>query len=327
MVFPSTHLQKQALSCFVLVVFLNVVGCHKQQLSQQYSFLVLPRTQGNAFHSSLVAGAKAEAKEQRISLQVNASAREDDYDFQEQELLKLLHQRSFDGVIITPGHSTKLIPTLRRLDQQRVPFIVVDTPLELSGEKAFAHYCGFIGTDNRRGGNLAAEYVGEKIRKGNVLLVRGVMTHRTSQDRELGFLEVIKRYPDVRIVHVVEGEWNSEDAKKALHPFARRELSKIDAVFAYNDLMALGAAEVMRRSNLHPLIVGYDGILEVQSAIIAGQIDATVTQAPETMGKRAVVKLRQCIEEQSFPASTELTHVTLLMATRTLTAVSSYEQK
>lgn len=301
-------------------------GCQRQSTLPQYTFLVLPRTQGNAFHSSLVSGAKAAAMKENIDLRIYAASSEDDYEFQARYLQDAIERKDVDGVVITPAHSSKLIPLLRQLDLQSIPFVVVDTPLELSNERPFSYYCGFVGTDNRRGGKLAAGYVGETVRTGEVLLMRGVVSHRTSQDREMGFLEGIKRYPKMHISHIVEGHWNTSDAKKALSSFSRSELAKIDAVFAYNDLMALGVAEEFRRYNLRPTIVGYDGLLKAQSAIIDGSIDATVTQAPETMGRRAVTKLRDCIVRRVYEEETELTHVTLLKATRTLTAVSNYEQ-
>lgn len=307
--------------------FCVFMGCQQQPTSSQYTFLVLPRTLGNEFHSSLVAGIKGAAIEERVKLQVHASATEDDYAFQEGYLREVILGKNVDGVVVTPGHSSRLIPALRQLDRHGIPFIVVDTPLELSNEPLFDHYCGFVGTDNRRGGNLAAEYIGEKIHEGNVLLMRGVVSHRTSKDREIGFLTTIKRYPKIRIAHILEGQWNGSDAQAALRTLSRDELEAIDAVFAYNDLMALGVAEFLQQHHLRPLIVGYDGLLKAQSAIIAEEIDATVTQAPGVMGRRAVAMLRKCIDEQSYSGETELTHVTLLMATRTLTAVSGYEQK
>lgn len=311
----------------VICIFCILCNCQRQPTSPQYTFLVLPRTLSNDFHSSLVAGTRAAAIEEHVALQIYASVSEDDYDFQERYLYQTVTQKNVDGVVITPGHSTKLIPILRQLDNNGIPFIIVDTPLELSNEPPFEHYCGFVGTDNQRGGGLAAEYIGETMPAGNVLLMRGVVSHLTSQDRETGFLATIKRYPKIRIAHIVEGRWNEFDAKDALSTFSPAELATIDAVFAYNDLMALAVAEVFQQYRLRPLIVGYDGILKAQSAIIDGLIDATVTQAPDAMGRRAIAKLRQCIEQKSYHGETELTHVSLLMATRTLTAVSSYDQK
>lgn len=312
---------------FAILGFGVFPACQQSQRAPQYTFLFLPRTQQNAFHLSLANGAKSEAGKLGVALRTHASIHEDDYAFQENYLHLAAMQPSVDGVIITPGHSEKLIPTLQRLDSKGIPFIVVDTPLELIRESHFSCYCGFIGTDNKRGGNLAAQYIGETLKEGNILLVRGVSSHRTSQDRETGFLERIKQYPKIKIARIIEGDWDTHKTKAALKGVPKDELPKIHAVFAYNDLMAMGVGEYFTEHHLRPLIVGYDGILEVQSAIIDGHIDATVTQAPETMGRLAVSQLKSCIEQKSFKGKTELTHVTLLKATRTLTAVSSYEKE
>lgn len=309
------------------IISCTLTGCQNSSSKTRYTFLVLPRTLANDFHFSLVEGVRTAALEQQVDLQIHPSVTEDDYVFQAQYLKELVGEGKADGVIITPAHSTKLVPLLRQLDRRGIPFIVVDTPLELPGEVVFKNYCGFIGTDNQRGGSLAADYVGRTLRKGKILLMRGVHTHRTSQDREIGFLKAIKSYPDIHIQHIVDGYWNSLDARKAVAALSGGELSGLDGVFAYNDLMALGAAEIFQRRGQRPLIVGYDGIVEVQSAIIAGNLDATVTQAPAMMGKRAVEKLKECIQRHTYPGDIELTPVTLLMATRTLTSVTSYERK
>lgn len=165
------------------------------------------------------------------------------------------------------------------------------------------------------------------MRQGKVLLIRGIMSQLTSQDRELGFLTAIRKYPAIHIEQIIEGQWSTQNTIEALQQLSRVQLGQFQAVFAYNDLMALGAATSFQKYALRPLIVGYDGILEAQSAILAGDIDATVTQDPGEMGRRAVLRLRQCIEQQVFHGDTDLTHASLLLAVRTLTAVSSYGQE
>lgn len=303
-------------------LFLSAFISCKQETARPDTYLVLPRTLSNDFHASLMAGTKAAAIKQKIILEIHASDSEDDYSFQEHYLNEAVRNGNVDGVIITPGHSTNLIPVLRELDIHSIPFVIVDTPLELSNERPFMYYCGFVGTDNLRGGGFAAEYIGKTIQTGNVLLMRGVTSHRTSQDRESGFLDKIKRYPEIHIANVVEGQWNTEKAMMAMNSLSPKELRSIKAVFAYNDLMALGVADFFQKHGLRPLIVGYDGILEAQSAIIGGKIDATVTQAPNIMGQHAVTMLQQCIEKHAYNAQSVSTPVTLLMGTRTLTAVS-----
>jgi ABC-type sugar transport system substrate-binding protein len=100
---------------------------------------------------------------------------------------------------------------------------------------------------------------------------------------------------------------------------------KVVAIFAYNDLMALGAADFYEGKKDRPIIVGFDGLAEAQSAILSGSIDATIVQTPDLMGETAVKLLSRCVKENKYPQEMHLTHVSLLKATRILTSISNYK--
>ncbi len=118
---------------------------------------------------------------------------------------------------------------------------------------------------------------------GRVVQIQGDDDHPACRARSDGFLSALKARPGIILVHDVPAKWDKAEAglrfKEAL------KLQKIvDAVYAHNDMMALGvseasSAELNIRQEL--LIIGTDGItgpgagLEMLSK---GQIDATVHQ-------------------------------------------------
>ena len=170
------------------------------------------------------------------------------------------------------------------------------------------------------GGKLAAQFIAKKIKTGNVVLIRGVASHRTSIDREKGFLEGIKQYPSIKVIAILNGEWHPDIAIGALKKFQNRSTVNIDAIFAYNDPMVLAIAEQIKGENPRPILVGYNGDKDVQKAILSGKIDASVVQTPELMGRRAVEALLHCHRD-----SVTLTPVSIVTVTRTLATFSKID--
>jgi ribose transport system substrate-binding protein len=76
----------------------------------------------------------------------------------------------------------------------------------------------------------------------------------------------------------------------------------VKAVFAANDLMALGAAEAMKaRGRMgQVLIVGFDAIPEAAQAVLKGDLAASVAQSPYNMGKFGVENALKVLRGQTI---------------------------
>ena len=62
----------------------------------------------------------------------------------------------------------------------------------------------------------------------------------------------------------------------------------IQAIFAQNDEMALGAIEAAKSANKKVLIVGFDGTADGVKAVENGTMSATIAQQPDIMGQQGV---------------------------------------
>ena len=294
-----------------------LVGNHPES-----QILLLPRTLSNEFHSLIVDGARTAAKSIDRKMSVFAPLDEGDFAFQHQRLLLALqHPEYIGGVVLTPNHSGRAIQSLEELERRSIPYVIVDTAVDFSGTKLKPRfYCGFVSTDNVRGGRVAAEYIGKKLGSGNVILIQGLNGQQSSVDRELGFTRTMReKFPLIKVSHRLQGFWRAEATEKALASLSSKEVRKVKAIFAYNDLMAIGASHYfLKRGLRRPLIVGFDGLLAAQKAIIENRIDATITQNPELMGKLAVLRLESCIKTKQFLGSKFEIQLALLQLARTL---------
>jgi ribose transport system substrate-binding protein len=162
------------------------------------------------------------------------------------------------------------------------------------------------------------------LRGGDILMMRGNHTQKTSIDREKGFLAEIRKSDQFNISSYLSGYWEIEPAFNAISTYMKTSHKMPDAVFAYSDSMAIGVSRYFQSKGFkqRPLIVGVDGVLLGQQAVLEGRIDASVVQAPEVMGETALNELTKCIHGKQTESAVRLTPVTLLKANRTLEVVN-----
>lgn len=307
-----------------IFVFLIPNACQKNS-KPPADILFLAKTEKNPYHLSLIQGAKLEAEKERINLEVLAPSTEENFRFQEEILGKIAVAKNYDAVLLSPNHSEALLDELWTLSQSGIQFLIVDTPLNYNGlfQEPLKGDCGFVGTDNIQGGTLAAQFITRKIRGGNVVVIRGIQSHRTSMDRENGFVNELKKHPNFKIIQFIDGMWDPKHALSRFTTFVQKHHPRIDAIFAYNDLMAVEVAQYFKGGK-KPIIVGFDGTKEAQKEILKGPMDASVVQTPNLMGRIAIQKIRECILQKHSHKSS-LTPVTLITADVTLKTISSFE--
>ncbi|MBE0344155.1 D-ribose ABC transporter substrate-binding protein, partial [Paenibacillus sp. 28ISP30-2] len=84
----------------------------------------------------------------------------------------------------------------------------------------------------------------------------------------------------------------------------------VQAVFAHNDEMALGAIEAIQSSGKNIPVIGFDGNEDALKSIKEGKLTATVAQQPELIGQLAVRAVQDVLQgktvKKSIPAKLEL---------------------
>lgn len=308
---------------FLIITLSWGVGCNSSSNAVQYEMNIayIAKLPKESFHDGIANGVKKEASKLKIHVDIFPAKSQQDVSTQREKLQDIAQRRNYQGVLLAPNNSQALIEDVRALNKANIPVVLVDTPLAESDEsRQLTNICGFVGTDNALAGKLAAKFVASELPRGNILLMRGNHGHRSSIDREKGFREEIAKYPLFKIVDLLSGLWETEESLKVFSKYMSGPHKSFDAVFAYSDPMALGVSLYYSQKNLksRPLIVGVDGVLLGQQAVLSGKTDATVVQAPEMMGEIATHRLYECITQGPVTATVVLTPVTLLKASRTL---------
>jgi ribose transport system substrate-binding protein len=248
-------------------------------------------TLNNPFFVDLRDGAQAAAKQQKVNLVVldaqNDSARE-------ASQIEDLIQRKVAVIAINPTDSDAIVPTIQKINAAKIPVITVDRGA--NGGTVAAH----IASDNVAGGTMAADYVGKRLRgKGNVVMLEGIAGTSAARDRGKGFRAGLKGFPGIKLVAVQTADFDRAKGLSVMENILQAN-KRIDAVFAQNDEMALGAIQAIEAAKRQKemFVVGFDAIGDALTAIKAGKMAATVAQQPKVMGRLAVEAAVKVVKKQ-----------------------------
>lgn len=237
-------------------------------------------TLNNPFFVELKEGAEAAARKLGVDLVVVDA--QNDANRQLASIENLIQKR-VSVILVNPTDSAAVVPAIRAANKAGIPVITVDRGA--SGGEVATH----IASDNVAGGRMAAEYVVKLLGgKGRVVELEGIPGTSAARDRGKGFNEVLKKYPGIEVVARQEAGF---DRAKGLHVMENilQAQPRIDAVFAHNDEMALGALKALAAAGRTGIkVVGFDAIDDAVKAVKDGQLAATVAQKPAEMGRLAV---------------------------------------
>lgn len=216
-------------------------------------------------------------------------------------------QQKLDLIVINPTDSDAIVTAVEEANKAGIPVITVDRGA--NGGMVIAH----IASDNVAGGMMAGEYVAMLLGgKGNVVELEGIVGTSAARDRGQGFGAAISKYPDIKIVAKQVANFNRAEGLVVMENILQAN-PNIDAVFAHNDEMALGAIEAIKAAGLLDKIkvVGFDAVDDAVAAVNAGEMAATVAQQPFLMGQLAVVKAFEYLTIGTIYIPVDLQLVTL----------------
>jgi len=264
----------------------------------------VPKTLDQEFWVTTEKGARAGGRKEDATVLVQAPTGELAVDEQIAIVENLLTQK-IDALVIAPADSILMKPVLERA-AEKVPVILVDT--DIPGWKQKDSY---IGSDNFHAGLEAGRYLKKQMHgKGTIGLITGIPGSVPGDQREAGMRKAIEG-TDIKVVGEVAADFDRLKAVGAMEDLLQTH-PDLDAVFATNDQMALGAIEALQTYKSDAILVGVDGAVEATQAIIGGDMDATVAQNPYAMGKVGVEEATKAANGKSIDPkiNTGLTLVT-----------------
>ena len=238
---------------------------------------------GNPFFVQIAHGAQTEAKKLNPSAKFSAESSNYDVNNQTNQMDNFVSSGA-NLILLNAADSKGIAPAVMRAKAAGIVVVAVDVGAE-GGVDAT------VTSNNKQAGQLDGKYVGDRLKgKGNVVIVNGPPVTAVT-DRVAGFLEEIKKFPDIKILSQDQNAGGSRDGGLRVMSDLLTAFPKIDAVFAINDPTAIGcdlAAKQSQRKDF--FIVGVDGAPDIVPALKDKDslIAASAAQDPFTMAGKAV---------------------------------------
>ncbi len=279
--------------CSVLLASL-CVACGRGSSSRQLSIAVIPKGTTHEFWKSIHAGAIKASRELTaqgtpVTIIWKGPFREDDREQQVQVVEGFLSQ-GIQGIVLAPLDNRALVRPVEEAQQAGVPTVIIDSGLESDVP------ISFVATDNRKGGRMAADRLGERLGgRGKVLMLRYAEGSASTTEREAGFLEELQaRYPNITLVSTDQYAGPTrETAKQASENLLNRYGGVLQGIFTPNESSTIGMLLALQDIGKAGKVrfVGFDASAILIDAIRSGQLDGVVVQNPMRMGYLGVMTM------------------------------------
>ena len=279
----------------LLVLLLAAAGCNSSTksgpaASKKYRVAVVPKGTTHVFWKSVHAGALKAAKELgNVEIDWNGPMNEGDREGQI-TLVQNFIAGEVDGLVLAPLDRTALVPFVRDAKQSDIPTVIFDSALDPKADELIVSY---VATDNYNGGVLAARELSRRLNgRGNVILLRYAAGSESTEQREQGFLDTLKKEsPDIKILS--DNQYSGTTLGSAFDVSLRLLNSfgdKVNGIFTVGEPLTIGMLKALKQEGLagKVIFIGFDSSPEAIDGMRAGHVHGVVLQDPVNMGYTSV---------------------------------------
>jgi len=323
----------RALASILAAEFLMVslVGCGKDESkaggdakgkSSRPKIALIMKARTNPFFHTMEIGARKAAENLHVDLQVTSVNLETDF-AKQAGLVENAISQGVDAILIAPADSKAIVSSLLDAQSKKIRVVNLDNRIDReSAQKAGLNVECFVGPDNAEGAYKVTKHLLKLMGgTGKIALISGIPGVDNGEQRKKGFFRALEEVKDkVQLVASESADWMTDPAQRKMEGILSRN-PDLNAVFAANDSMALGAVQAIETAGKTGkiFVAGYDGIKAAQDAIRAGKMHGTIEQHPDLMGAKAVEVAIDLLKGKAvpkeFPTATDLVTAETLKAT------------
>ncbi len=192
--------------------------------------------------------------------------------------------RRVDAIILNPCEVEGSAPAVDKARAAGIPIVNVNSETRSAPD-------AFVGSRDEESAELAMGYIATRLGgKGKVAMMHGFMGQAAQIQRERGARAVLAKHTGLALVADQTAEWDRARAMTLMENWIQAHGDALDAVFAQNDEMAMGALLALERAKRKEkvIVVGVDAIADALRAVKDGRLDATVFQDARGQGAGAV---------------------------------------
>jgi ribose transport system substrate-binding protein len=255
---------------------------------------VIPKGLTHVFWQSVKAGADRAGAEFRVNIKWDGPQKESDANGQIGVVENAINAK-VDGIVLAPLDKAALVGVIKKAQEAKIPLTIFDSGADVSEDA----YVSFVATDNKKGGEMAAERMGEITGgKGKVVLVPNQANSASTLERESGFEEALKaKFPGITLIKANLANSDRAQAMKVTEDVLTANPDVV-GIFGSCEPCAIGALQAVKTRNLigKVKIIGFDNTRQMDDAVGIGEMDSLVIQNPSKMGYEGVKSILESIE-------------------------------
>jgi len=198
--------------------------------------------------------------------------------------IEALIAQKVSAIVMVPVDAAAICPTVAKAAEAGIPIFSIDRLPDGCVVGATVQANNYLaGQDS---GKAMVKLLTKKFgkAKGSVLEIQGDMSSITAQDRGNGFDDVIKKYPNIKLIKKPT-KWSADEFSKATRDVASTKA--IDGIYMHSDCVGSVVVttalkqinKLFKRGNAkHIFLAGVDGCKDTMKVFRDGYFDATSSQ-------------------------------------------------
>src|SRR3954471_13366236 len=284
----------------LVVILVTAFGCNRSKTGgKKLSIAVIPKGTSHEFWKSIHAGAVKASRElstpgDEVEVIWKGPLREDDRE-QQIQVVEGFSSQGVSGIVLAPLDNRALARPVDEAKSAGVPTVIIDSALESQS------IVSFVATDNRKGGMLGADRLGELMGgKGKAILLRYAEGSASTEEREAGFLQEMKqKFPNIELISIDQYAGATRDtAKRASENLLNRFGDDVQGIFCPNESTTAGMLSALQDIGKagKVMFVGFDTSQMFIDAMSAKQLHGIVVQNPFNMGYLGVKTMVESLQ-------------------------------
>lgn len=269
------------MTVFILLLSVVLAGCSGEDSNKKVIGISLQNF-SDEFRTYIIDAMKEEQKKHPDIEFVYADA-QNDSSTQKGDIENFI-ARNVDAIIFTPVDTVAAMDIVDTVNDADIPLIVLNQTFD-GAEEATA----YVGSESIESGILQMEEVAKLLNgKGNIAIMDGTLGHEAQIKRTEGDMQIIKEHPDMKVVKQGSANWSRPEGMELMENWMQS--SKIDAVVANNDEMAIGAIMALEAEGKlkDTVVAGIDATPAALDMMKEGKLKITVFQDAAGQGKASI---------------------------------------
>jgi ribose transport system substrate-binding protein len=187
-------------------------------------------------------------------------------------------------ILLAPREYEGLAPALDAARRANIPLILIDRD---AAGTAGVDYVTLICADFVWEGQQCAKVLVNRFGTSqpvNVVQITGTPGSSVAIDRQKGFEDELRKFPNFTIISTQNGEFTRSIAQGAMENIIQAHGANINAVYGHDDECAIGAIQALKAAGMRPgadiAVVGVGGFKDAAVLIEAKEMDATILCSP-----------------------------------------------